>query len=222
MHALRRAAIVAAVFLCGSLSQSAIAHSVWRITNDQWSQSDEAGFGKFVAALGETQCSSAQSCLRNAANPWRGSDQDFQDIDSDCAKWPYLLRAYYAWKNDLPFSYVDGVNGEQGNLRFTKSANRATGRHDIIDGGRGIDAPQAIRAMMAAVFSGTYRTDAGEKHGILSDFYSPKLQPGSIHAGSLIYDVNGHVGIVYKVDEDGRIYYMDAHPDFTRCGWEAD
>jgi hypothetical protein len=25
----------------------------------------------------------------------------------------------------------------------------------------------------------------------------------------------GHVGIVYKLDASGRIYYMDAHPDFT-------
>ena len=50
---------------------------------------------------------------------------------------------------------------------------------------------------------------------MLSDFYSPALAPGSIHPGSIVYDINGHVGIVYKVDEDGRVYYMDAHPDFT-------
>jgi hypothetical protein len=211
-----RAAYFAAAFLCAALfGQAAHAHSTWRITKDHWSEADEQGFGQFVAAIGETDCSSAQSCLRNAANPYRGTDQDFQDIDSDCAKWPYILRAYYAWKNGLPFSYVNGVSGQGSDLRFTKTANRATSRHDVIDGGRGIDGPAAIREMMGAVFSGTYRTDASERHGILSDFYSPALQPGSIHAGSLVYDVNGHVGIVYKVDEDGRIYYMDAHPDFT-------
>ncbi len=31
----------------------------------------------------------------------------------------------------------------------------------------------------------------------------------------MIYDTNGHVGVVWKVDGDGRIFYMDAHPDFT-------
>jgi hypothetical protein len=31
----------------------------------------------------------------------------------------------------------------------------------------------------------------------------------------VIYDVNGHVAIIYDIDEDGRIYYMDAHPDHT-------
>ena len=79
----------------------------------------------------------------------------------------------------------------------------------------GIDAPEAIRRMLDTVYSGTYRTDASEKRGVLSDFYSPALKPGTIHPGTLIYDVNGHVAIAYKVDEDGRIFYMDAHPDFT-------
>ena len=111
-------------------------------------QADEDGFGRFVTAIGETNCSSSESCLRDPANPYRKTDQHFLDIDVDCAKWPYLLRAYYAWKNGLPFSYVDGVSGEGGDLRFTKTANRATSRHDIIDHGGGIDAPAAIREML--------------------------------------------------------------------------
>ena len=28
---------------------------------------------------------------------------------ADCAKWDYMLRAYYASKNGLPFSYVDKI-----------------------------------------------------------------------------------------------------------------
>jgi hypothetical protein len=209
-----RKAALAVLLVCG-VAQSADAAGAWRIVKDHWSDADEAGFGRFVTALGESNCSSSESCLRDAANPYRKTDQRFLDIDVDCAKWPYLLRAYYAWKNGLPFSYVDGVSGEGGDLRFTKTANRATSRHSLIDSGGGIDAPHAILSMLGTVFSGTYRTDAGETRGTLSDFYSPKLQPGTIHPGSLIYDVNGHVAIAYKVDDDGRIFYMDAHPDFT-------
>ncbi len=210
-----RAAFFAVIGMVLLAVAPAQAETTWRITKDHWSEADEEGFGKFVAAIGATDCSSSESCLRNAANPYRQTDQQFQDIDSDCAKWPYILRAYYAWKNGLPFSYVSSVGGEGKDLRFTKVSNRATSRHDIIDSGHGINGPGAIREVMASVFSGTYRTDASERGGILSDFYSPKIEPNTIRAGSLIYDVNGHVGIVYKVDEDGRIYYMDAHPDFT-------
>ncbi len=207
-------AALLALILCGPL-QAAPASGPWRIVRDHWSDADEAGFGRFVAAIGGSDCSSSQSCLRDPANPYRATDQHFLDIDVDCAKWPYLLRAYYAWKNGLPFSYVDTVSGEGGDLRYTRTANRATSRHDLVDEGDGIDAPHAIRAMLGSVFSATYRTDASQTRGVLSDFYALALRPGSIRAGTLIYDINGHVGIVYRVDDDGRIFYMDAHPDFT-------
>jgi hypothetical protein len=188
--------------------------SVWRIARDHWTAADERGYEAFVAALGAGNCSSTESCLRNPANPWRGSDRRFKDIDVDCAKFAYLLRAYYAWKNGLPFSYVDSIRGE-GDTRFDKAGNRLVSRHDIIDRGGGIDGPAAIRAMLKVVFTATFRSDAGHDGRIESDFYSPAIEPGSIHIGTMIYDTNGHVGIVWKVDADGRIFYMDAHPDFT-------
>src|SRR6185503_5434861 len=65
------------------------------------------------------------------------------------------------------------------------------------------------------VYSATFRVDAAGDGEIPSDFYSPALQPGSIRPGTVIYDTNAHVGIVYRVDDAGRVYYMDAHPDFT-------
>lgn len=209
-----RRVLLGALLFC-LVASGAQAAGTWRILKDHWSDADEAGFGKFVTAIGASNCSSSESCLRDPANPYRNTDQSFVDIDVDCAKLPYLLRGYYAWKNGLPFGYVNGVSGEGGDLRFTHTSNRAVSRHDLVDNGKGIDGPSALREMLGAVFSGTYRTDASESHGVLSDFYSPALQPNTIHPGSLVYDVNGHVGIVWKVDEDGRIYYMDAHPDFT-------
>jgi len=128
----------------------------------------------------------------------------------DCAKLPYLLRAYYAWKHGLPFAYVDGVAGS----RFGHASNRVVSRAGMIDHG-GFDAPSAIRTMLDNVYSGTFRTDAAHDSAIPADFYSPALQPGSIRPGTVIYDTNAHVGIVYRVDASGRVYCMDAHPDFT-------
>ena len=132
----------------------------------------------------------------------------------DCAKLPYLLRAYYAWKNGLPFSYVDAISGS-GDPRLSRSANVPVSRTEIVDRGGGINGARAMRALLDTVFTAIYRTDAAQTRGVLSDFYSPAIQPGGIRPGALIYDTNGHVGIVYRVDEARRLYYMDAHPDFT-------
>jgi hypothetical protein len=207
-----RVFLIFLILLLGSVgAQAAPPNYSWRIVKDHWDASDEAGFGRFVTALGDSGCSSSQSCLRDPANPWRGSDAHFLDIDVDCAKLPYLLRAYYAWKNGLPFSYADGVTGS----RFGHRSNHVLSRAGMIDHGGGIDAPAAIRTMLDNVYSGTFRVDAAGDGEIPADFYSPALQPGSIRPGTVIYDTNAHVGIVYRVDEAGRIYYMDAHPDFT-------
>jgi len=207
-----RAVLIFLILLLGSAgAQAASPNYSWRIVKDHWDASDEAGFGRFVTALGDSGCSSSQSCLRDPANPWRGSDTRFLDIDVDCAKLPYLLRAYYAWKNGLPFSYADGVTGS----RFGHRSNRVVSRAGMIDHGGGIDAPAAIRAMLDNVYSGTFRVDAAGDGETPADFYSPALQPGGIRPGTVIYDTNAHVGIVYRVDDAGRIYYMDAHPDFT-------
>ena len=203
-----RALLAALILIAGCACAQA---APWRITKDHWDASDEAGYGAFITVLGDSGCSSSQSCLRGPANPYRGSDGRFLDIDVDCAKLPYLLRAYYAWKNGLPFSYVDGVAGS----RFGHSSNRIVSRAGMIDHGGGIDGAAAIRTMLDNVYSGTFRTDAAGDGGIPADFYSPALQPGGIRPGTVIYDTNAHVGIVYRVDSAGRITYMDAHPDFT-------
>ncbi len=193
---------------------AARAEGPWHIVKDHWSAADEEGFGRFVRALGESKCSSSQSCLRDPANPFRASDQTFLDIDTDCAKWPYLLRAYYAWKNGLPFSFVDGFSSS-GDEKHNTTGNRPISRRDFIDRGEGINGPSAVREVIETVSSATYRSDAAQAQGVLSDFYAPVIAPGVIRSGTVIYDTNAHVGIIYKIDSDGRIYYMDAHPDFT-------
>lgn len=81
----------------------------WIVTKTEWSEADEVGFGRFVAALAKTKCAKVDECLRSSANPYRDTDPKDYQFWSDCADLPYFLRAYYAWKNQLPFSYVDSV-----------------------------------------------------------------------------------------------------------------
>src|ERR1700759_2300987 len=94
-------ASIAAFILTLSFSAHA-GESAWRIRHTEWTQSDEEGFGAFVRAIAESGCQTTAACMRGSANPYRDSDSAAIDFDADCAKWVYMLRAYYAWKNDLP------------------------------------------------------------------------------------------------------------------------
>lgn len=185
----------------------------WRITKTEWSKADEDGFGEFVRRIAESGCSTTISCMQSAANFYHDSDPPSFRFHADCAKWAYMLRAYYASKNGLPFSYVDHIAGDGADLRYGKTSNVALERRDIVDSGTGIDAVAALRALHDQVWTATYRMDPSAQAPVLQDFYSPKIQPGSIRAGTAIYDINGHVMIVYDVTSDGSILYMDAHPD---------
>ena len=184
----------------------------WRITKTTWSKTDEEGFGEFLRRIADSGCTTTVSCMQSAANFYRDSDPASFRFHADCAKWAYMLRAYYASKNGLPFSYVDRIAGEGGDLRFSKTSNRALARQDIVDGGRGVDTPALLRVLHDSVSTATYRMDPSAQSPVLQDFYSPKIQPGSIRPGTAIYDINGHVMIVYEVTPDGSILYMDAHP----------
>jgi hypothetical protein len=185
----------------------------WRITKTEWTRADEDAFGEFVRRIAESGCATTISCMKSAANFYRDSDPPAFVFHADCAKWAYMLRAYYASKNGLPFSYVDRISGDGGDLRYGETSNQALERRDIVDSGSGIDTFAVLHELHDKVWTATYRMDAAAQVPVLQDFYSPKIQPGSIRAGTTIYDINGHVMIVYDVTPDGSILYMDAHPD---------
>jgi len=186
----------------------------WRIRKTEWAAADETGFGEFIRAIAQSGCTTTISCMQSAANFYHESDTPFL-FHADCAKWVYMLRAYYASKNGLPFSYVSHISGEGDDLRFSKRSNMALERRDVVDNGTGIDRVAVLQLLHDEVWSATYRMDPADQFPVLQDFYSPKIQPGSIHAGTAIYDINGHVTMVYDITADGSILYMDAHPDET-------
>src|SRR4051812_32873058 len=106
---MRGVSVLALLVLLGAIAPAQAAP--WRIAKVEWSADDEKGFGDFVRAIGESNCTNSVECLRGPANPYRASDPKSLKFFADCADFPYMLRAYYAWKNGLPFAYVDGVSG---------------------------------------------------------------------------------------------------------------
>ena len=187
----------------------------WRILRTAWTERDEKGYEEFVARIGESGCRNMHACLTGAAsNPlYRASNPPGMHFYADCADLPYMLRAYYAWKNGLPFSYSTAVTplGFSKDIRYTARGNAITGRRDLTDAG--LDARKAIPQVVDAISSAHYRIPPDYAGKQLPDHYPVRISRESIKPGTIVYDPNGHVAVVYKVTPEGRIHYIDTHPD---------
>jgi hypothetical protein len=211
-----------AVLLCGAaadaprpvvITPQVDPAALYVVRFDHWSPEDERGFGEFLTSLGDSDCSTVDRCLHGPGNPFRASDPDGIYFRSDCADLPYVLRFYYAWKRGLPFAYVSLVEprGHTRDIRYTARGNAVAERVTVAGGQSSGYA--IIDTLREAVSSATFRVHPELEEPLPQDFYSPAITPKSIRPGTVIYDPNGHLATVYRVDPDGRIHYLDAHPD---------
>jgi len=189
----------------------------WRILKPRWTASDERAFGEFIAAIGRSNCRNVDQCLRGPANIYRHSDPAGLTFFADCADLPYVLRAYFAWKNGLPFSYASGMSplGYSRDFRYSRHGNAIVARNDIVTPASGAHPHirNVLQTLINSVSTAMYRVPPVVTRGHLPDFYPVKLAPGSVRPGTVIYDPNGHAAIIYEVDHEGRIRYIDSHPD---------
>ena len=195
--------------------QAPAGSALWRITRVAWSERDEKGYEEFVAGIGESNCRNMHACLAGAqSNPiYRASNPAGMSFYADCADLPYMLRAYYAWKNNLPFSYSTAVSplGRSRDIRYTARGNKVTERRDLVDAG--LDARRLLPQIVDTITSAHYRYPPDYSGELLPDHYPVKVTRDSVKPGTILYDPNGHVAVVYKVTPEGRIHYMDTHPD---------
>jgi hypothetical protein len=209
--------ILAALLAALWLPAAAMAGSpqLYVVRTDHWSEGDERGYSDFIATLGAADCRTVDQCLHSAGNPFRASDLPGTVFESDCSDLPYVLRFYYAWKRGLPFSYEDGIEpiGASADFRYSRNGNRVTSRKTVPGGV--YTGPQVIAQIRDAVSSATYRIHPDLDAPLPPDHYSPVIDPKSIRPGTVLYDPNGHVAIVYRIDNKGRVYYFDAHPDYS-------
>ncbi|MEM9495684.1 MAG: hypothetical protein AAGA09_06735 [Pseudomonadota bacterium] len=202
----------------GALTENAFSPAVnrgktWRVYKASWDAADEAGYARFVQAIGRSNCTSLESCLNSNANPYRDTDDFF--FSGDCADMAYMLRAYYAWKNGLPFSYQNAMrtaDGAREDLRYSSGGNVVAGRRQILN--IVSNAPHFIQRIGGEVSTAMFRTHP-ERGGGAShdDFYPVTITREAVKPGLIAYDIYGHVGIVYDVLEDGRILVVASHPD---------
>lgn len=121
---------------------------------------------------------------------------------ADCGDFPYVIRAYYAFKRGLPFvaNYVDGG-------RYTNGSNPT---NTVFDNLSTLDAPAKFFEALTLVHSGNYRTgpDATD-----SFTYPIAINRQSLRPGMVFYSPEGHVALVAECRKDGSIVLADAHPD---------
>lgn len=188
----------------------------WKVYKTEWTPADEARYAAFVQAIGRSACTSLEGCLQSDANPYRGPDDDFS---GDCADMAYTLRAYFAWKHGLPFSYQNAMrtaDGKPEDVRYSTAGNRVAGRRDAV-GQAPVSAPGFIRRIAGEVSTAMFRThpEVGGKGALFDDFYPIAINREAVRPGVIAYDIYGHVGIVYDVLDDGRVLVVASHPDHS-------
>ena len=119
-------------------------------------------------------------------------------------------------QRDLALAYSPGVAAACEEIvadpanafRYTSRGNDIANRRDILTGStNGLDLLVNLRDTIS---SAMYRLHPDMED---TDLYPIRIDRKSLRAGSVLYDPNGHLAVVYKIEDDGRILYMDSHPD---------
>lgn len=178
------------------------ASTAW-IAQQQWNDSYEAEFSRWIEQLFAKKGPTLTACLRSPAGNSLYSDEDRKlSLFSDCADLPYLLRAYFAWKRRLPFSFNSTISGGRYTSGNTPGARRSFLNYPSF--------ASLARAVGNSVHSGFFRYFwTAEK----TDTCLAKVSRESVTPGTVYYDANGHVLVVSKVDADGTVWLVDSHPD---------
>lgn len=199
----------------------------WKMKKASWSAQDEAEFAAFIQRIGSAvesgRCKKVDECMKSSANPFRSSDPKDFKYYSDCADWPYYARGYFAWKKGLPFTFVsatrlrDPNDPKKDDDRYARAGNKPARRTDTVaTSDRLFPSAKHVlgKNLIDVVSSATLRMPIIPQPGeALSDFYAIPVNRTELRTGTALYSGDGHVAIVYKIEPNGVIKLVDAHPD---------
>lgn len=144
------------------------------------------------------------------------NDESFLALQPDCADFPYMMRAYFAWKMGLPFGYRSCNRGREGrpptcgDVKTNLQERTASGPAEAFNHfGR--------RVLMSGVHSGNGRTRPDDD---ATDLYPVALDRQSLRPGVVYADPDGHVMMIARwvaqpLDGYGLLIAADAQPDGT-------
>lgn len=188
----------------------------WIIKQNSWTESDEIRFSQFVESLYESGCTTVPKCMAGSGNWYRDRDPAGMIWYADCGRFPYLLRAYFAFHNGLPFQSALVAQkrdpNDKGELKYAAKGTYIAKRWSVKSGTNGY---QFINSTVESVYSAVFRVDSrlDVDSGVFSDFYHVALNRKNIRPGTIVYDPNGHIATVAKIQDSGKIILLDSHPD---------
>ncbi|MDB4938146.1 MAG: hypothetical protein JWP87_5118 [Labilithrix sp.] len=185
-----------------------------------WDATAEKEWSAFIAGLGNAReagrCTTLGQCLNDPTiNPYKTASDANLDVFADCSKVGIGLRGYFAIKTGRPFKYVSAVIGDRpANLAADREPDyRYTANNHPTAWSTAKTSPtmQALFNRIASLYhSGFYRMGPSVEN---DDTYPVDIRPGTVRPGTVYYDPNGHVLLVYKVDANGTVHFIDGHPD---------
>ncbi len=81
----------------------------WNVKKAEWTAQDELNFSQFIKKIGYSKCNTTDKCLSGSDNSLRTEEDLLFTHYSDCADFPYYLRSYFSYKNNLPFKMVTTI-----------------------------------------------------------------------------------------------------------------
>lgn len=198
--------LIPILILAMCLSSSAYA-AAWKLSRSVWTEQDEQAYSNFVERICDSKYGNLNKFIRDPkVNPFYGEEDKKINLNPDCADLPYLIRAYVAYKLRLPFSYVSEISSKGGGDERYSKGNKPMQFKDQDY----FSTPQQLFYQVTLVNSGYYRMDVNSE---TSDHYPIKINKKNLTPGTIYYDPDGHVALVAKVLDNGRIRLIDAHPD---------
>jgi hypothetical protein len=185
-----------------------------------WDATAEKEWSSFIGGIGNAReagkCTTLGQCINDPTiNPYKAAADTDLDVFADCSKVGIGLRGYFAIKTGRPFKYVSEVLGDRpASLAPDKEPDyRYTANNHPTAWSTAKTSPtmQALFNRIASLYhSGFYRMGPTVEN---DDTYPIDIRPGTVRPGTVYYDPNGHVLLVYKVDAVGTVHFIDGHPD---------
>lgn len=169
----------------------------------EWSLKEETLYSQWFERLASKSWRSTNEMLHSREfNSLYDPADEGLDFYADCGDFPYVIRAYYAYKRGLPFvaNRVDG-------MRYTRQPNATASTFDNLSHRGSL---KGFFGQLTYVHSGNFRT---APEATDSFTYPIAINRRTLRPGAVFYSPNGHVAMVAEVSDDGSIKLADAHPD---------